>query len=64
MGTYLHGLFETPAVLKLWLNTLGLDHIHVPDIGGLEAKNRQYDLLAEHFEKYVDLDAIARLAGL
>ena len=64
MGTYLHGLFETPAVLRLWLNSLGLNHIPVPDIGGLEAKDRQYDLLAQHFEKYVDLDAIAALVGV
>jgi len=64
MGSYLHGLFETPGVLRQWLNSLGLGHIPVPDTGGLEAKNQQYDLLAEHFENHMDLDAIAALAGL
>ncbi|MEN8246143.1 MAG: cobyric acid synthase [Thermodesulfobacteriota bacterium] len=63
MGTYLHGLFETPAVLRLWLNTLGLGHIPAPETGGLAAKDRQYDLLAKHFEKYVDLGAIEALVG-
>ena len=64
MGTYLHGLFETPAVLQLWLNALDLGHIKTPHTGGLAAKDRQYDLLAEHFERYVDLDAIEALVGL
>ncbi|MCG6910033.1 MAG: cobyric acid synthase [Deltaproteobacteria bacterium] len=64
MGSYLHGLFETPAVLRLWLDTLGLGHLSVPDVGGLEAKNRQYDLLADHFERHVDLDAVAALVGI
>ena len=64
MGTYLHGLFETPAVLQLWLNALNLDHIKTPHTGGLAAKDRQYDLLADHFEQYVDLNAVADLVGL
>ncbi|MFP4347241.1 MAG: cobyric acid synthase [Desulfococcaceae bacterium] len=60
MGTYMHGLFDTPEVIRQWLNTLGLDKIAVPDIHGLEARDREYDLLAEHFEKFVDTQAITQ----
>jgi adenosylcobyric acid synthase len=61
MGTYIHGLFDNPSILKSWLNHIGLDGIDVSDIGGIEARNRQYDLLAEHFQKYVDVDRIIKL---
>jgi hypothetical protein len=33
----------------------------VSDVGGIEARNGQYDLLAEHFAKYVDVDRIVKL---
>jgi adenosylcobyric acid synthase len=62
MGTYIHGLFDNPAILKSWLNHIGLDGIGVPKIGGIEARNRQYDLLAEHFQKHVNVDRIVQLA--
>ncbi|MBW2470111.1 MAG: cobyric acid synthase [Deltaproteobacteria bacterium] len=61
MGTYIHGLFDNPSILKSWLNHIGLDGIDVSDIGGIEARNRQYDLLAEHFQKHVDVDRIIQL---
>ncbi|BBO88445.1 cobyric acid synthase [Desulfosarcina ovata] len=61
MGTYMHGLFDTPALIKRWLTTVGLGSIDVPATGGLEAKLEQYALLAEHFGKYVDVDKIAEL---
>jgi adenosylcobyric acid synthase len=61
MGTYIHGLFDNPSILKSWLNHIGLDGIDVSDIGGIEARNRQYDLLAEHFQKYVNVDRIIKL---
>jgi adenosylcobyric acid synthase len=59
MGTYLHGLFDTPAITRRWLAGIGLDHIFVSDIPGLTARDTEYDLLAEHFDKYVDLKGIA-----
>ncbi|MBN1930186.1 MAG: cobyric acid synthase [Desulfobacterales bacterium] len=58
MGTYIHGLFDTPGVTKKWFNGIGLGHIRISDIHGLTARNREYDLLAEHFEKYIDTKAI------
>ena len=62
MGTYIHGLFDNPEILKCWLNHIGLPDADVSDIGGIEARNGQYDLLAEHFEEHVDVERIVRLA--
>ncbi len=61
MGTYIHGLFDNPVVLKSWLGHIGLNGIDVPEIGGIEARNRQYDLLAEHFQEYVNVERIMKL---
>ncbi len=58
MGTYMHGLFDTPAITKHWLEKIGLPHIEVSKLHGPAARDREYDLLAEHFEKYVDAAAI------
>jgi adenosylcobyric acid synthase len=63
MGTYIHGLFDNPSILKSWLNHIGLGDIDVSEIGGIEARNRQYDLLAEHFQKYIDVDRIIQLVA-
>jgi len=58
MGTYIHGLFENPAVARLWLNTIGLPDIETSTLEGVEAKDRQYDLLAEYFESHIDVKKI------
>ena len=63
MGTYLHGLFDTPGILARWLDKIGLPELKVPETGGLAARNRQYDLLAEHFRRHVDMAAIEALLG-
>jgi len=58
MGTYMHGFFDTPAILKKWLTCLGLDGLEPPDKSAMQVRNRQYDLLARHFENHVDVDTI------
>ncbi|MGD2099726.1 MAG: cobyric acid synthase [Desulfobacterales bacterium] len=63
MGTYIHGLFDNPSILKSWLNHIGLDGIDVSEIGGIDARNRQYDLLADHFQKHVDVQRIMKLVA-
>jgi adenosylcobyric acid synthase len=63
MGTYIHGLFDNPGILKFWLNHIGLRGVDVSDVGGIEARNKEYDLLAEHFEKNVDVDRIVKLVA-
>ena len=58
LGTYIHGLFDTPDITKHWLNHIGLSNIELTEIHGLAVRNKEYDLLAEHFEKYVDTEKI------
>jgi adenosylcobyric acid synthase len=61
MGTYIHGLFDNPGILKQWLNHIGLRDVDVSDVGGIDARNREYDLLAAHFEKHIDVESIVNL---
>ena len=58
MGTYIHGLFESCAVTRLWLNTIGLPDIETSTLEGQEAKDREYDLLAEYFESHINIKKI------
>ncbi len=67
MGTYIHGLFETPEITAFWLQHIGLDKLPTSDLGGLEARNREYELLVQHFEKHIDVTeilAIVQSSGL
>ena len=64
MGTYIHGLFDNPGILKCWLSHIGLPEVEVPDVGGIQARNKEYDLLVEHFEKYIDAESIVKLAAV
>ena len=63
-GTYLHGLFDTPAVTRHWLAAIGLDPSGVPALGGLAARDREYDRLADHLEAHVDVERILAEAGV
>jgi adenosylcobyric acid synthase len=58
MGTYIHGLFDNPGITKRWLETIGLGNIEVSKTHGFAAKNKEYDLLAEHFDKFIDTKGI------
>jgi adenosylcobyric acid synthase len=64
MGTYIHGLFNNPGILKSWFAHIGLNNIDVSHIGGIEARNREYDLLAEHLQKHVDVERIVKLVKI
>ena len=61
IGTYMHGLFDTPAVMRKWLQMIGLPDITVSESSGNQKRDRAYDLLAEHFKVHVDMEAIAGL---
>jgi adenosylcobyric acid synthase len=58
MGTYLHGLFDTPGVTRAWLAAIGLDGIAVTELQGLAARDRAYDRLAAHFTRFIDTDSL------
>jgi len=60
MGTYIHGMFDTPAILKRWLTQIGLKDISIPEVAGPIARDKDYDLLAEHFEKHIDVEGILK----
>ncbi len=62
MGTYIHGLFDSPAVTARWLAAIGVQGVAPPLLAGLAARDREYDALADHFEKHVDVEALCRLA--
>jgi adenosylcobyric acid synthase len=61
MGTYIHGIFDNPEIVRFWLNHIGLNHIEISELEGLEARNREYDLLEEHVKAYIDLESIENL---
>ena len=63
LGTYIHGLFDTPDITKRWLNHIGLSGMEFTETHGLAARNKEYDLLAKHFEKYVDTEKIFEYLG-
>jgi adenosylcobyric acid synthase len=63
-GTYMHGLFDEPAVLRKWLDHIGLSGLPVAEASGLAARDVQYDLLAEHLVSHADVDAMIGLMGL
>jgi adenosylcobyric acid synthase len=61
MGTYIHGLFDQPEVIRKWLDAVGVNGVQVSGVHGLVARDRDYDLLAEHFERHVDMGKLAAL---
>jgi len=63
LGTYIHGLFDTPDITRLWLDHIGLSGVEVTEAHGLAARDKEYDLLAEYFEKYVDTEQIFEYLG-
>lgn len=61
MGTYIHGIFDNPTVTAFWLQHIGLRGLKTSRLDGPKVRNREYDLLAEHLEKYVDVAGIEKL---
>lgn len=61
MGTYIHGLFDNPEIVSRWLSAIGIAGIETSHLEGRDARERDYNLLAEHFETYVDAAAILEM---
>lgn len=61
MGTYLHGLFDTPAIVRKWLDGIGLARLAVGELQGPLARNQAYEALADHMEAHIDMAAIQAL---
>ncbi len=64
MGTYMHGLFDTPGILEKWLARIGLEGLEVGQAHGLAARDVQYDRLARHFASHADTRALMKLMGV
>lgn len=61
LGTYMHGLFDTPAITGHWLAAIGLGQIAVDTLHGPAARDQAYEQLAEHAASHLDLAAITAL---
>ncbi|WDN87698.1 adenosylcobyric acid synthase [Desulfosarcina sp. BuS5] len=64
LGTYMHGLFDSPGITELWLESIGLDNVKTAQAHGLTVRDKEYDLLAAYFEKHIDIKAIKELLKL
>ena len=62
VGTYLHGLFETPEVTRLVLRWAGLDGAQALDYHQLREDG--INRLADTLEQHLDLDAVMTLLDL
>ncbi len=74
-GTYMHGLFDSAEIRAKWLQVIGIKLLNIDnpnlnadegqnETGSIQSKNRDYDLLKEHFEKHVDLQKIVQAVGI
>jgi adenosylcobyric acid synthase len=67
-GTYFHGVFDSPGFRRSFLEGLKPGYCHFLEEKRLESeevfKNRQYDLLAEHFRRRLDIPKLLEIAGI
>lgn len=61
LGTYMHGLFDTPAITRHWLAGIGLGEIAVDRLHGPVARDQAYEQLAAHAQAHLNIAAIAAL---
>ena len=61
MGTYIHGLFDNPDIMKNWLKQVKIETSCINDSHGWAARDADYEKLARHFEKHMDMDKILQL---
>ncbi len=61
LGTYLHGLFDTPEITRHWLQHIGLSELRVSRMHGPAARDRAYDMLAEHTIQHIEMKAVLSL---
>ncbi|MBF0411481.1 MAG: cobyric acid synthase [Desulfamplus sp.] len=67
-GTYMHGLFDSWGIRKKWLEHIGVKGVVSSNLSDnsksnialdrVARKNRDYELLKEHFLKYVDINTV------
>ena len=62
-GTYFHGLFDFPAFRNHFLQSLNPAYITDDVQAAAEFKQKQYDLLAAHFEKNMNVEKLLEIIG-
>ncbi|QHF46171.1 cobyric acid synthase CobQ [Pseudomonas sp. S35] len=62
LGTYLHGLFETPAACSALLRWAGLQDVQEVDYHAL--RERDIERLADLVENHLDTDLLRKLVGV
>lgn len=62
-GSYIHGLFDSPEILSRWLTVIGVTGLTPSPLHGVLARDRNYELLADHLESHVDVNRILELTG-
>lgn len=62
LGTYLHGLFETPAACSALLRWAGLREVQAVDYHGL--RERDIERLADLVEHHLDTGLLRKLCGI
>jgi adenosylcobyric acid synthase len=62
LGTYLHGLFETPAACSALLRWAGLANVQAVDYHAL--RERDIERLADLVERHLDTDLLRTLCGV
>ncbi|WP_017254590.1 cobyric acid synthase [Pseudomonas tolaasii] len=62
LGTYLHGLFETPAACGALLRWAGLQDVQAVDYHAL--RERDIERLADLVENHLDTDLLRKLCGI
>ena len=60
-GTYIHGFFDSVEITQKWLHMIGAGSVSGLKDRGLEERNKQYDLLAEHLKKHIDTNYLKGL---
>lgn len=61
-GTYMHGFLDNPAVIEHFIAPLAKNRAAATHHTSIEEfKNRQYDLLADHVRKHVDIDKLIKI---
>ncbi|QBG47753.1 cobyric acid synthase [Verrucomicrobia bacterium S94] len=62
MGSYFHGLFDHPEFRNWFLQKLEPDYCPEEIQTAAAFKQQQYDLLAAHFEKYLNMEKLIDIA--
>ncbi len=61
IGTYMHGILDNPPVIDYILKPFTQKKNNGKQMNIEEFKDKQYDLLADHIRKYVDIDKLLKI---